>query len=597
MPEALRFRKPERDAVCSLAVLARDEVQEPTEPAPFFTLVRHFFERFFSSELVSAEGDAKTRLVQVACVLGLPGLVISMYLYPAYHLPFHRVRTYWQQAGDHYFYVVYALVSMAVVAVFEWDLFFPDLLDVFILSSLPVRQIRLFQARIAAIFFLIAAAIFNSNFLAVIVLPAATDPPHLLRFLAAHIVAISAAGIFGASFLVGLEGLLLAVLGDRWFRKVSLWLQGLLVLVLLTFLFSWPAVAVEMRTVLQRSSAEVLWFPPFWFLGIYQRILDGPATQPVFQLLSRIGFAATSLAVLAVALSYPLAWWRRTRDLVEGAVRRDRRNPASVPAQGLVHATLARNPACRAIWHFIGLNLLRVPRYRMVLVLYGGTAAALMIATVCRLKAASGQVGLVFSPEGMRAVVPMIAFLTVAGLRSTFLAPADQRGRWIFRSVIGRPGLLHQQSSRHWVLAWTLLLSLAAAVWVCAAAPQRNLDNGRFIAIQVLVAVGASLLLTDAFFLNVRTIPFTGAKSNSATNLALLLIPYLGFFPAIVLFTVALEPVIEAGFTRIVLTAAAALGLHLVLTRIHRARLLESLQQIETDEDEEDFPLRLGLRF
>jgi hypothetical protein len=117
------------------------------------------------------------------------------------------------------------------------------------------------------------------------------------------------------------------------------------------------------------------------------------------------------------------------------------------------------------------------------------------------------------------------------------------------------------------------------------------------MAVQFLVAVAASLLLTDAFFLNVRTIPFTGAKANSATNLALLLIPYIGFFPAIVLFTVALEPMLEASLARIISAAVLILIVHVILERIHRGRLREHLQQIETDDDEGDFPLRLGLRY
>lgn len=597
MPEAVQSRRSEREEVQSLAVLARHEPAEAEKPPQFLVLVRHFFERFFTNELASAEGDVKTRLVQVACALGLPGLVVSLYLYPVYHLPFHQVRTYWQQAGDHYFYVVYSMVVMALLTVFEWDLLFPDVLDVFILSSLPVRRARLLQARVTAIFFLIGTGIVDSNILAIIVLPAATDPPHLLRFLAAHLLAIAASGVFGASFLLALEGVLLAVLGERLFRKISLWLQGALVVLLLVSLFSWPAVSIAVGTMLHRPSAEIFCFPPFWFLGIYQRILDGPATQPVFAAMSQLGFVATALAVIVAALSYPLAWWRRTRGLIEDAARREGRNLAAVPAHGLLHATLARSPDSRAVWHFIGLNLLRVPRYRMVLVMYGGAAAALVMATVFRLQAAAGKVSFIFSAAGLRATVPMIAFLTVAGLRSTFLAPADQRGRWIFRAVVGRPGLPHLSAARRWVLTWTLLLTLATAAWICAVAGQPLNAHIRFVAIQGLVAIAASLLLTDAFFLNVRSIPFTGAKANSATNLALLLIPYIGFFPAVVLFTVSLEPVIEGSFTRIGLAAATLFAIHPVLTRIHRTRILEHLRQIESDEDEEDFPLRLGLRY
>lgn len=593
MPSLARVRKPERDTVQSLEVLAHSVPREPEQATQFATLVRHFLERFFNTETSSANSDAKTRLVQVACALGVPGLVVTLYLYTPYHLP-HVVRPQWDQVGDHYFYVVYAFAAMGILTIFEWDLLFPDLLDVLVLTSLPVRGGRLFRARVAAIVILLGAALFDANILSTVVLPAAVDPPHLLRFWAAHIVAVGSCGWFGAVFFLALEGTLLALLGDRLFRKISLWLQGIAVMALLAALFAYPVVAGALQGVLQFKSAA--WFPPFWFLGIYQRILDGPLTQPVFTELARIGFEATAAVTAIAAATYPLAWWRRTRGLVEGAVRRDHRNLTGAPMDGLLHATLARTPASRAVWHFISQNLLRVPRYRMVLVMVGGAGAALIFATVVRLRLAPGHVGFGFSPDGLRATVPIVAFWTVSGLRSTFLAPADQRGRWIFRVAAGKTTLAQARAAKRWALAWTLLLAAAAAAWTCLAQPPTNL-NARFVVCQALVAVSLSVLLTDAFFLNVKTIPFTGVKASSATNFALLLIPYVGFFPAIVLFTVGLEPVMGASYTSIGIAAAIAFALHLILRQMHRSRIADSLQQIDADDDEEEFPQRLGLRY
>ncbi|MGC2637974.1 MAG: hypothetical protein WA294_12405 [Acidobacteriaceae bacterium] len=594
MPAAEQTEKRERAAVLSLEVLARAEPAEANQPTQFATLVRHFFERFFTSEMASQEGDAKTRLVQAACAIGVPGLVLALYLYTPYHLP-HIVRSYWDQAGDHYFYVLYSLTAMGLVTLFEWDLFFPDLLDVFVLSSLPVRSSRLFRARVTAIFILSAAAIFDANFLAVIVLPAAIDPPHLFRFLAAHIAAVGLSGLFGAAGFLALEGMLLALLGDRLFRRISLVLQGIAVMALLTALFAYGAVSGALHGLLQSGNPRLFWFPPLWFLGIYQRILDGPATPPVLAALARTGLAATAIAIALACATYPLAWWRRTKDLLEGAARRDRQNLAAVPAHGLLHHTLVPRPESRAVWHFIGQNLLRVPRYRMVLVMYGGAGAALVFAAVMRMPMGHGHIGLVFSPDGLRAAIPIVAFWTVSGLRSTFLAPADQRGRWVFRVASGKPGLPHVQAARRWVLMWTLLLTLGAAAWACIAEPL-SLHTLRFATGQVFMAIALSVLLTDAFFLSVKTIPFTGAKPNSAANFALLLIPYLGFFPAIVMFTIALEPVFEATWAHLAVAAGIACFLHGFLLWKHRALIAGHLQQIDADDDEEDFPLRLGLR-
>jgi hypothetical protein len=595
MLSVVREPKPPGDEVPSLQVVACSLPEEAEQPTQFGVLVRHFLDRFFTNELASAEGDAKTRLVQAACAIGMPGFVVALYLYTPYHMP-HQVRPYWAQVGDHYFYVLYSMVAMGVVTIFEWDLLFPDLLDVFVLSPLPMRNSRMLGARVAAIFILMGAALFDSSFLAPVVLPAAMDPPHLLRFWAAHLTAVAASGIFGAAFLLALEGVLLGVLGDRLFRKISLWLLGLFVFGLLTLLFLYPALTGALGAVLQSKSALVFCVPPFWFLGIYEHVLDGPAALPVFVGLAQVGFSAVALAVGLAVAAYPLAWWRKTRGLVEGTAKRERLNLFAAPLSHALHATLARSPACRAMWQFIGQNLLRVPRYRMVLVMYGGTGAALVFATVMRVNLGHGRIAFVFSPEGLRATVPIVAFWTVSGLRSTFLAPADQRGRWIFRAIVGKAGLPEVDAAKRWVFLRSALLSLAAAgcAWMFGGPATHG---WMFAAGQLVVALGWSFVLTDLFFLNVTTIPFTGARSNSATNFALLLIPYLGFFPAVVMFTVGLEPAIEASIGHLAIAAGIMAGAHLLLRAIYRSRIAEHVHQIEADEDEEEFPLRLGLRY
>ena len=552
--------------------------------------------------MASAEGDAKTRLVQAACAIGIPGLVVAMYLYPVYHLPRGHVgrywgpRPYWSQAGDHYFYVVYSMVVMGLVTIFEWDLLFPDLLDVFVLSPLPTRTRKMLGARVAAIFILLGAALFDSNFLPPLVLPAATDPPHLLRFWVAHILAVACSGTFGAAFFLALEGALLGLLGDRFFRKISLWLQGLFVWALLTLLFLYPATATALGGLLAPGSRIAAWVPPFWFLGIYQRILDGPSTPSIFAHLAHLAWIALIAAVLLAVASYPLAWWRKTRGLVEGEAKREKRNWASAPVRWSAHATVARMPAARAVWQFIGQNLLRIPRYRMVLVMYGGMGIALLFATVTRVSLQQGHIAFFFSSDGLRATVPIVAFWTVSGLRSTFLAPADQRGRWIFRVILGKAGQLELNAAKRWVCLCSAFLSLAAAGCACLLGA-REPRTWLFVADQILVAVGWSLILTDLFFLNVTAIPFTGTRTNSATNFALLLIPYLGFFPAIVMFTVALEPVLQASVGHLALGVGLAAAAHLILRAMHRSRIADHVNRIDADEDEEEFPLRLGLRY
>lgn len=583
------------DDVLSLQVLARRSAPEDGETTHFRELLRHSLQRFFAVGASDGE-NARLRLIQTAFALGLPGFVLALYLYPAYHLPLQAIRPWWSQAGDHFFYVLYAMAAMGLVTVFEWDLFFPDTLDIFILSTLPVRNGMLFRARIAAIVLLLGAVLLDSNLLAPLVLPAATDPPHLFRFLAAHLAAVFMAGIFTASALLALEGLLLAWLGERLFRSLSLWLQTAAVVLLLSMLFLYPILFGALPSLTGSGDPVVIWLPPFWFLGIYQSIVAGSAAPEIFARLAHAGCAATLISVFAAILAYPLAWWRKTQALVEGTARREGEISLAVPANELVHATLVRKPGARAIWHFIAGNLMRVPRYRMILVLYGGAGLALIFASVARLAVSGSHLRFFFSPGGLSAAIPVVAFWTVSGLRSTFLATAEPRGRWIFGVTVGNTAPEALWAMERWVFCCSALATVAAATLKVVAIGSSTLAWSALIA-PFLTAISLSLLLTDAFFLNVTTIPFTGARATSATNFALLLIPYLGFFPAVVVATAAVEPWIARRGSHLIAATALALAAHLTLRFIRSRRIAERLQQVIPDEDEEEFPLRLGLRY
>ena len=131
----LRIFAPPEFPVLSLEVQAHLPVVEAQEQSQFRLLVRHFLERFFNNDMVSADGETKARLLQVVYAIALPGLVVALFLFPMYHAPLER--PFWSQVSDHYFYVLYSFVAVGAVSIFAWDLLFPDLLDLFVLSSAP----------------------------------------------------------------------------------------------------------------------------------------------------------------------------------------------------------------------------------------------------------------------------------------------------------------------------------------------------------------------------------------------------------------------------------------------------------------------------
>lgn len=602
----------ERDlpAVMSLNVqAAMGPVREP-QRGQLSLLVRHFLERFFNHETASPDGDSKTRLVQLAFAAGLPGFIVAIYLWPLYHpvivYPPHPgvvpgPPPYWVQMNHHFFFVLFSFIALGLITVFEWDLFFPDLLDVFVLGTLPLAQRRVFMGRVAAIAILIGAFLFDANFLAPLVLPAATDPPNLFRFLAGHLAAVTAAGLFAAICIIAAQSALLAVLGERLFRKVSLLLQGAAVTIFVILLLLFPVLSGITPDLLKSGNPSVLWFPPYWFLGLDQRLLDGPTALPVFGQLARIGLSALIAASALAILAYPLAYLRRVKQLLEGAPPRGNRNHMVAPLNGLLHMTAARRPLRRAVFHFINQTLLRVPRYRIYLVLYGGVGLSVLAATLLRLTVSHGQLRAEASADGIRMAAGIVAFWVVVGLRTAFVSSGNQRGSWIFRFTHGKPACFDAaidefSAARIWILLCSLAITLSTIALLRLVSPAELL-TWPATAAQLLVGAGASLVLTDAAFANVLMIPFTGEASANKPNLAFTLLKFFTFFPVVTLAALLSEQWIEISWVHFGIAALALLVVHLWFRYRYREQVRIHSAQAELEEGEDDFPMRLRLKY
>lgn len=579
----------------------------------FSLLVRLFLERFFNHETASPDGDGKTRAVLLACAAGLPGFAVALYLWPVYH-PFRGwpqgskaigPPPYWTQMNHHFFFILYSFVVMGLITVFEWDLFFPDQLDVLVLGPLPLRSATVFRARVAAIAILLAGFLFDANFLAPLVLPAATDPPNIGRFLAGHFSAVFLAGLFASASVLALQGVLLALLGESLVRKLSLALQGLVVTILVVLFLLFPVISGVTPALLQSGSRAVLWFPPYWFLGVDQDLLGGTGDLPIFHSLALRACLAT-LVVCAIAVAaYPLAYLRRVRRLVEGGSARAHRNPFVRPFHAVLHATVVRPPVRRAAFHFIGQTLLRVPRYRIHLVLYGGVGLSVLIASVLRLSIDHHHtIHASASADGIRTSIGIVAFWVVAGLRTTFLSPGNERGTWVLRLVHGNPPSF--RAALDLLLAarvWAVLCSLAVTVAVLAvlhlfAPPELNTPLS--LAAQFLTAAGVCLLLVDAAFARVTAVAFTGEltrDSSVQTGLAFTVLRFVSFFPLVTIFTTVAEFGCESSWQHFGVAAVILIAAHLWLRHQHRGMVRLYSSQLSLEEGEDDFPMRLGLRY
>jgi hypothetical protein len=111
------------------------------------------------------------------------------------------------------------------------------------------------------------------------------------------------------------------------------------------------------------------------------------------------------------------------------------------------------------------------------------------------------------------------------------------------------------------------------------------------------MAVGLWLLLADIFFLNVTDLPLTSEQPREQSNLALSVLKYFAFVPAVAMLPIAAEPWIEISAQHFVLAATMIAAAHLALQSRHRGIVQEHCELLTLDDDEEEFPIKLGLRY
>jgi len=268
---------------------------------------------------------------------------------------------------------------------------------------------------------------------------------------------------------------------------------------------------------------------------------------------------------------------------------------------GLLHATLLRLAVSRAVFHFISQTSLRVPRYRIYLVLYGGVGLSVVVASVVRLIVANGNVRIEVSADGIRAAIAIVAFWTIAGLRMAFVSPGNRQGSWAFRIVHGRPpefdtAMYQLRAAKLWALLWAAIATFGALLVFRSIAPWELLTWPATASLS-LIATGLCLLLTDLLFLNVKTVAFTGEPAREQPNLALTLLKFFTFLPIFVWLPIATEPWVEKSIPHFVVALAVIALAHFGLNILHGRIIREHCNMPGLEDDEEDFPMKLGLRY
>ena len=496
----------------------------------FLLLVRHFFGRFFDNEIVSQQGDMRTNMVQAFGLIATPGIFVSFYMLPQrvrYDRPFDHN---WTLIGDYYFFVLYSMVVMGFLMVFQWDALFPDRKDYLVMTPLPIRGNSIFAAKVTALAVFMGLFVVDTNLFCTLLAPAVSGPSGaslaaLLPLLWVHVLAVGSAGLFVALAVAGIQGILINLLPGRAFRRVSPWVQMGLMGLLIVVLFLTPLACAGLRPLFTANSPILRYFPPFWFLSLYVNLLPG-GPGGVFHDLAEMAEYALGISAAVFAAAYLAGYRRHARRVMESAQTAGQ-GPSRL-RRGFdrwVNRRVLSNPLERATFHFISNTILRTAKHRLFLATYAGIALALALPGVVRVGAKPGAPILAFTSAGLAAVPLIFSFFTISGLRATFTFPAELRANWIFQICESEERMAHIRAVRKW-----MLLMGVAPLFAFLAPIEFFAVGWRLALIHLSFALLLSLALLNLLLVWFRKIPFTCSYFPGKTSMAVMAFLYLAGF-------------------------------------------------------------------
>jgi hypothetical protein len=498
---------------------------------PDFELLRHFLLHFFDSDLITTPGQMTPALIGAFSMM-LPWVFLFVDPLQAKYQHFSQIAV----AGpyrhmvraDELWLITLMMSAIGLLTAVKWQSVFPGLRDYRALGTLPLRARQIFGAKLAALLLVSTAAIVTLNLVPSLLFPAVSASrwqfgPSLGGRVLAHAAACTSASYFFFFGLVALQGVLLNLLRPRAFGRVSGFLQGLLVAVMLILMVQSFSIDAQITdAVLHPEIAR--WLPPVWFLGLYQTMSGDP--DPLMRMLANRALAALAIAI-ALALATYLVSYRRHRELlVEGLTGRSKERRWSIAGAGAILFRLAiPNPRQQAVIVFMAKTLGRSSYHRMVLMAYGGFGLAVLMSGIMEVRRAVDPAR-VTAASFVYAHVVLLAFLLI-GLRHLFSIPTELAANWMFR-ITERDGRIE------WLRAVDrfVLLSGAAAMAVLPFPLEFKLLGWRAVA-ELAVFSAFALLCYEWTFSSWEKLPFTCSHLPGKTPMWILFLRFLGLLMAL----------------------------------------------------------------
>jgi hypothetical protein len=536
-----------------------------------FELVRHFLSQQLVSDFILSD-QVRRFVITALTALGCLGpLIIRLYMPKYAQLQSLPSADLYQAAvrADRLFFISLSMVTVGVISAFQSQNLFPNRQDYLTLKPLPLRLYQVFVARFVAAFVIFAIIVIDLNLASSFLFPLITSgkwqfPSLGARYVFAHAAATLGGGLFVFLAMVALQGVCLTLLSSSGFERISVVLQAVLVtffVASIPYVFDMP----NWHGMIQAKPHWLVFFPPAWFLGLYERLLG--TQDPYFLRLSHVAILSLWIVFVVALTSYLISYSRHAIRILEQS--KAKLGSGQLRAAGrLLSEVLVASPRERAVFSFINCTLQRSRQHRFLWQLSIGAALVLSVqsaGSILLSRFRFGQLSDVWQVEPILAVPLVIGSALICALCYVFQVASKVRANWIFRIAesYGRRELL--DGAERVLVIWgvvpaTLLsfpIEVLAVGWIPAL-------------VHSMLAAVLLLILIEIRLREWHKIPFTCSCVAGRRNIWHTVGAYLFLFGVVI-------PVVtffEARFLRwfLLIGAAVLLTIPYVMLRFERGR-------------------------
>jgi hypothetical protein len=402
------------------------------------TIARATFSGFLESDLMPP-GMQAPALIWAAAFFVAPALclpALAMIKYPfirKYHAAMLEI-AFW---SDRLLYLLLSAGAMGLISVVLWDTLFPARRDAYVLAPMPIPLGVQMLGRLGGLVLLFAGFTTALNAIPAVAFPVVASGSfgQIPRTIAGHLVSTSAASAFVFFGVTSAQGLVILAFGRRAAaRLASLAQAGAVLLFLLSLLFLDPVRAFVVDALRHGDAAgsRLMWFPPAWFLGLYEFVAGTP--RPVMTSLAWRGVAGGVVPFAVTVAIYAFGYKRLLARAVEAPPRSSR---SALVALGstIVRGTFVRRPEEQAVCAFVLRAMARSGRHSMLMSIYIGGGLALMATSIIPAVTQFGYQA--FDKPGIAMLSPplVLSAALAVGMRILMTIPVDLPARWIFQTT------------------------------------------------------------------------------------------------------------------------------------------------------------------